>query len=123
MLLAVLALSICSAAKAQELDGTAVMRLAIKGAWQAEHAEYGYWSWADDNTVCLRLGSPEGNCADTGTWAIRENALCYELTWWGETADEKKACFTVRAQGGGRYETVVYGTAMASTMYYFKVLE
>jgi hypothetical protein len=80
-ILLVLVLPIRSPAQAQELDGTTIMKLALQGTWETEYAEYGYWSWAEDKTVCLKLGSPEENCADTGTWAISDNAVCYELTW------------------------------------------
>jgi len=116
-------LPILSPAQAQELDGTAIMKLALQGTWETEHAEYGYWSWAEDKTVCLKLGSPEENCADTGTWDISDNAVCYELTWWGESVGERKTCFTVKQHGNGRYETIFHGTTMASTMYFFKILE
>ena len=89
----------------------------------AEHPELGNWSWNKDNTVCLRVGDTKGKCADTGTWKINDNVICYELTWWGKARDIKKTCFTTQARGDGRYETLYHGSTMVSTFYFFKVLE
>ena len=112
-----------SPAEAQELNSAAIQNPALQGTWVAEDPEVGNWSWSKDKTVCLRLGDPGGNCADTGTWVINDNVICYELTWWGESNDDRKACFTARALDDGRYETIYHGGAMVSTYYYFKVLE
>ena len=108
---------------AQGLDGEAVRQLALRGVWEAEHAEYGLWTWNVDGTVCLRVGAKEGDCADTGTWTITDNVLCYELTWWGESVDERKSCFTVQPIDEGRYETIFHGGAMASRMFVFKIVD
>jgi len=110
-------------AHAEELGGEAVRQLALQGTWETEHAEYGSWTWSADNTVCLRVGAKDGDCADTGTWTITNNALCYELTWWGESAGERKNCFTVQPIDEGRYETIFHGAAMISRMFVFKVLD
>ena len=107
---------------AQGLDGEAVRQLALQGTWEAEHAEFGLWTWNSDNTVCLRVGARDGDCADTGTWTITKNVLCYELTWWGESAGERKNCFTVQPIDEGRYETIFHGAPMVSRMFVFKVL-
>jgi hypothetical protein len=112
-----------SPAEAQELDSAAIQNLALQGTWAAENPEWGNWSWNKDETVCLRVGDTEGKCADTGTWVINDNVICYELTWWGGTVGERKTCFTAQALGDGRYETLFHGGAMVSTFYYFKVLE
>ena len=112
-----------SPAVAQELNGAKIRDLALQATWAAEHPEFGYWSWSQDNTVCLRIGAPEGKCADTGTWEIKDDVLCYEFTWWGDTVGDRKNCFTVQAHGNGRYETLYHGGAMVSTMYFFKLLE
>ena len=112
-----------SPAEAQELDSAAIQNLALQGTWEAEDPEWGNWSWNKDETVCLRVGDTEGKCADTGPWVINDNVICYELTWWGETVGDRKNCFTARAHGDGRYETLYHGGAMVSTMYFFKVLE
>jgi hypothetical protein len=122
-LMLTLGLLASSPAEAQALDGTAIQKLALQGTWAAEHPEFGNWIWNKDKTVCLRIGDAEGNCADTGTWAVNDNVICYELTWWGETTGNRKDCFTVQALGDGRYETLYHGGAMVSTIYYFKVLE
>jgi hypothetical protein len=108
---------------AQELDGNALEKLALQGTWEAEHAEYGFWNLSDDRTVCLRVGSRNGKCADTGTWNIADNVLCYEFTWWGETVGERKGCFTVQPIGDGRFETLFHGGPMVSRMFAFKVVK
>jgi len=110
-------------AMAQELDGEALENLALGGLWKAEHAEYGSWSWSDSGSVCLRLGSADGDCFDTGTWEITDNVLCYELTTWGESVGERVNCFTVSALEDNRYETLFHGGAMVSRMFAFRVLE
>ena len=112
-----------SPAEAQELDSAAVQKLALQGMWVAEDTEFGNWSWNKDKTVCIRIDETEGNCADTGTWAINDNVVCYELTWWGGASGVRKTCFTVQAHGDGRFETLYHGGAMVSTMYFFEVLE
>ena len=112
-----------SPAEAQELDSAAIQNLALHGTWAAEHPEWGNWSWNKDETVCLRVGDTEGKCADTGTWNINDNVICYELTWWGKASGVRKNCFTVLAYGDGRFETLYHGGAMVSTMFFFKVLE
>jgi hypothetical protein len=111
-----------SPAEAQALKGTAVQKLALQGTWVAEHAEFGNWSWGADNTVCFRLANPIGDCADTGTWTINGDVMCYELTWWGEGGGIKANCFTVHALGDDRYEALYHGGAMVSTFIHFGVL-
>lgn len=118
-----LVLLISTQAAAETLDSAAIRKLALQGTWAAEDPEIGNWSWNKDKTVCLRIGDTEGKCADTGTWVINDNVICYELTWWGESNDDRKSCFTAQALGNGRYETLYHGGAMVSTFYYFKVLE
>jgi len=122
-LVMMLAAFVYSPAQAQELDGAALQELALRGTWvAAEHRTRGSnWTWNEDKTVCVRQGDTEGKCWDTGTWAINENVICYEFTFWG--ADERKACFTAQALGDGRYETLYYGITMVSTFFEFTVLE
>ena len=109
-------------AMAQELGGEALKKLALGGVWQAEHDEYGLWDWDDSGSVCLRVGSADGDCFDTGTWEITDNVLCYELTTWGESVGERVNCFTVSVLEDNRYETLFHGGAMVSRMFAFKVL-
>ena len=111
-----------SPAEAQTLDGTAVEKLALQGTWAAEN-DWGNWSWSEDNTVCLRLADQSGDCADTGTWTVNGDVMCYELTWWGKAYDVRKNCFTVNSLGDDRYEALYHGGAMVSTFIHFKVLE
>ena len=111
-----------SPAEAQALKGTAIQKLALQGTWVAE-ADWGYWSWGADNTVCLRCLNQTGDCADTGTWTINGDVMCYELTWWGESYDVRTNFFTVHVLGDDRYEALYHGGAMVSTFFHFKVLE
>lgn len=111
-----------SSAEAQALDGEAIQKLALQSTWVAENAEFGNWSWGADNTVCLRLSNQSGDCADTGTWTINGDAMCYELTWWGESGGIRINCITVHALGDGHYEALYHGGAMVSTFIHFRVL-
>ena len=85
--------------------------------------DWGYWSWSEDNTVCLRLLGLDGDCADTGTWSIEGNVMCYELTWWGESYDVRKNCYTVHRREEGRYETRYYGGVLDTVFTTFLVIE
>jgi hypothetical protein len=111
-----------SPATAQALDGNAIQKLALQGTWAAEK-DWGYWSWSEDGTVCFRKPSADGDCADTGTWAVDGDVMCYELTWFGESYDVRKNCVTVHTLGDGRYETKYHGGALASTFITFKVID
>lgn len=111
------------AATAQALDGTTIRKLALQGTWVAENTESGQWSWNAENTLCLRFSNQTGDCADTGTWTIKGDVMCYELTWWGESVGDRSNCFTVNALGGNRYEALYHGGALASTFIRFQVLE
>ena len=122
-LLLMLGLLVYSPAEAQELDSAEMQKLALQGTWVAEDPEFGNWSWNKNMTVCFRMGDTVGNCADTGSWAVNDSVICYELTWWGEASGNRKDCFTVQALGDGRYEALYHGGAMVSTMYYFEVIE
>jgi len=111
-----------SPAVAQAIKGTAIQKLALQGTWAAEDAEFGYWSWGADNTVCFRLNNQTGDCADTGTWRINDDVMCYELTWWGKSIGIRTNCFTVHVLGDDRYEALYHGGAMVSTFIHFGVL-
>ena len=111
-----------SKAEVPALNGTAVQKLALQGAWAAEEAEFGYWSWGADNTVCFRLLNQTGDCVDTGTWRINDDVMCYELTWWGKSIGIRTNCFTVHALGDDHYEALYHGGAMVSTFMQFRVL-
>ncbi len=113
-----------SPAEAQALNGTAIQKLALQGTWVADRNAGlpEHWSWGADNTVCLRLLNETGDCADTGTWTINGDVMCYELTWWGEADDDRINCFTVHAVGDDRYEALYHGGVMVSTFIHFGVL-
>ena len=115
-----------SPAFAQTLDGDTIRDLALQGTWAAQGAVSGFWSWSEDNTVCLRMGrvfDPDGDCADTGNWSINDNVMCYELTWLWESYDVRKNCYTVHPLEDGRYETRYHGGALDSTFTIFTVIE
>jgi hypothetical protein len=109
-------------AVAQALDGSEIRDLALRGAWLAQE-NWGYWSWSDDNSVCLRLFGPDGDCADTGRWTIDGDVMCYALTWWGESYDVRQNCFTVHSKGGFHYETRYHGGALDSVFFSYIVIE
>lgn len=114
-----LGLTLTPSAQAQELDGAALQKLALQGTWVTEHSEFGQWIWNKDDTVCVHLPGTDVNCADTGTWVMNDNVICYEFTWWGSSI--RKNCFTVEALGEGRYETLYHGGAMVSTFFFFSL--
>ena len=121
--IAVCLCTIGTKATAQELSGTALRELALSGTWQADHAEYGYWRWGEDASLCLSLEGPEGDCADSGTWTVDNNVMCYALTWWGSSVGENEGCFTVQPIENGRYETLFHGGVMVSRMFAFDVVK
>lgn len=110
-----------SPSNAQALDGSAIQKFALQGIWAAE-GDWGYWSWSEDNTVCLRILGPDGDCADTGTWSIDGDVMCYELTWWGESYQIRINCYTVQALEDGRFEALYHGGAMVSKFITFSVI-
>lgn len=106
----------------QALNKDALTKLALQGTWQTKR--FGHWSWNEDNSVCLRLLGLDEDCSDTGTWKIDEDILCYELTWWGESYQIKKNCFTVVALDGGRYEALHHDSKLDHSVFInFEVLE
>ena len=112
-----------SGAAAEELDGSAVEDLALQGIWAAEEDGYGYWSWNEDRSVCLRLNDPTGDCADTGTWAVDGDFICYELEWWGEAYGQRDACISVVVHEGTPYEVLIQDDVLIATMFHFTLLE
>jgi hypothetical protein len=100
----------------------AIRKLALKGTWAAQN-DWGYWSWSEDGTLCLRVFGPDGDCADTGTWSINGEVMCYELTWWGEGYDVRKNCYTVHGLDGEHFETRYHGGALDTVFTTFTVIE
>ena len=121
-LLLTLGLLANSPAEAQALDGPAIQKLALQGTWAAEN-DWGYWSWKEDNSICLRKIEKSGKCTDTVTWSITGDVLCYKLTWLWKSNDVNANCFTIQALKDGRYEALFHGGAMVSTFIHFKMLE
>jgi hypothetical protein len=111
-----------SPVEAQALDGPAIQKLALQGMWAADN-DYGYWSWKEDNSICLRKIEKSGKCTDTGTWSIIGDVMCYKLTWLWKSIGINDNCFTIQALKDGRYEALFHGGAMVSTFIHFKVLD
>ena len=66
-----------------------------------------YWDFADDGTVCARAidATREDICADEGNWRIKDNSLCWELSWLGGGEGWKSTCILIKDTGAGTFET------------------
>ena len=107
---------------AEDLGQDALRDIVEDTTWVAEGG-WGFWSWAGDNKVCVRVYTADGDCSDTGSWSIENAALCYELEWWGEPYGLRKNCLVVRALGEGRYETLAAGSAVDKAIFAFSVTD
>ena len=119
-----------TSAEPRALNKDALTKLALQGTWQTQAFgggdgfSYRHWRWGEDNSVCFRLFGLNEDCTDTGTWKIDEDVLCYELTWWGESYQNRKNCFTVVALDGGRYEALYHDSKLGHSLFFdFEVLE
>jgi len=104
-------LTLCASlpAAAATLDAKAARSLISDRMWQQKAPAgpgYNYWSWKSDGSVCLRTDGKNSKCADTGSWKLDGDRLCYKLTWWGASIGRKSACFRISDQGQGRYEAL-----------------
>ena len=65
-----------------------------------------YWDFADDGTVCARgIGAtPQDKCADDGKWQIKENSLCWELSWLGGGDGYKSTCVLIKETDSDKFE-------------------
>lgn len=100
---------VCAAVPAETvtLDAKAAKSLISDHVWQMKHGSgYVYWSWKSDGSVCLRAEAGEGQCADTGSWKVAGNRLCYDLTWWGACGGYNFGCFRVSDKSKGWYEAI-----------------
>ena len=90
-------------AAAAILDEKAAISLLSDRVWQqkknATPGRFNYWFWRADKSVCIQLEERSGKCDDAGPWKLDGERLCYELTWWGATQGEKKACFRISDLG------------------------
>ena len=121
-MLSILMIQPAASVEPQALNKDALTKLALQGTWKTKR--FGHWSWNEDNSVCLRLLGLDEDCSDTGTWKIDEDILCYELTWWGESYEIRKNCFTVVALDGGRYEALYHDSKLDHSVFInFEVLE
>jgi hypothetical protein len=64
------------------------------------------WDFRKNGSVCARLAgnTRSDKCADEGKWSIRDEMLCWELTWMGEALKLKTACSFVKKTGNDRFE-------------------
>ena len=104
-----LALAASLQAAAATLDSEAAKSLITGRMWQ-QPQPHGtgqlYWSWNSDGSVCLRTDGKTGNCADTGTWKLDGDRICYKLTWYGKTSGRQSACFRISDKQKGLYEAL-----------------
>lgn len=100
----------CSVAPAagQELNAEQLRQLASGRTWAV--AFYGdlndklrtaYWDFAADGKVCARLGNnpPGSKCADSGTWKMQGDQLCWELGFFGKTDGFHSVCGRAKPAG------------------------
>lgn len=64
------------------------------------------WDFRKDGSVCARAGASKvgDKCFDEGRWAVRDNLLCWDLRWFGESIGIKSKCSTVWKIGPERME-------------------
>jgi hypothetical protein len=98
---------------AQEISGAALLELVSGRTWgisiygtpeRSSHTNL--FDFRKDRSVCARaVGSKlTDKCADQGKWEIRNNLLCWELTWLGSDSGLKASCVSVTQVGGDRFE-------------------
>ena len=125
-LLALLSVALSATAQGADeklLDSAAANKLTADHTWAQKPVRgpgFLYWSWKGDGTACLRTDEPKGKCADTGTWKMDAERVCYNLTWWGESTKLKSACFRIADKGKGKYAMVMEG---GITSYEFSVMK
>jgi hypothetical protein len=107
MVFAAMACSLAPAV-AQELNADQLRHLVSGKTWAI--AFYGdlndkvrtaFWDFAADGKVCARLGNnpPGSRCADTGTWKLQGDALCWELGFLGKTDGFQAVCGRAKPNG------------------------
>ena len=64
------------------------------------------WDFRSDGTVCARPGASKvgDKCADVGKWNLRDNLLCWDLTWFGASFGFKTACNSVKRSSPDRVQ-------------------
>jgi len=110
-------------AAAATLDAEAAKSLISGRMWQ-QPQPHGtgqlYWSWNADGSVCLRTDGKTSKCADTGTWKLGGDRLCYKLTWYGKASGRQSACFRISDKQKGLYEALQDN---GLTLFEFSVVE
>ena len=83
-----------------------------------------YWDFADDGTLCARgIGAtPSDQCADDGKWQIKENTLCWELTWLGGGDGYKSTCVLIKETGDEGFEAT-RARGLGLPFFAFKLVE
>ncbi len=115
-------LAISGSAHANDVQGDALRDLVVGTTWAAEDG-WGFWNWQADNVLCVMTYSPDEDCTDTGPWTIEDDALCYELEWWGDAYALRENCFVIRALEDGRHEAVARDGAVDTAVFAFSVIE
>ncbi len=56
------------------------------------------WNFRRNGSVCARpvAAKPSDKCADEGTWTLKGDVLCWELTWFGGSFGFKSACSSLK---------------------------
>lgn len=94
---------------AATLDGTSARSLLSNRNMASKNVAgsgFYYWTWKADGSVCMRLQEKEGPCADTGTWKIERDRVCYAFTWWGKSSGFGTNCFRISESAAGGYEAI-----------------
>lgn len=98
---------------AQEISGAALLELVSGRTWglsiygtPERPSHTNLFDFRKDRSVCARaVGSKlTDKCADQGKWEVKNNLLCWELTWLGAESGLKASCVSVRQVTGDRFE-------------------
>ncbi|CAN7758593.1 hypothetical protein LJR130_006978 [Variovorax sp. LjRoot130] len=97
----------------QEISGAALVELVSGRTWglsiygiPERPSHTNLFDFRKDRSVCARaVGSKHTDkCADQGKWEVKNNVLCWELTWMGAESGLKASCVSVRQVAGNRFE-------------------
>ena len=67
-----------------------------------------FWDFRVDGSLCGRFRGAElgSRCADTGKWNQRDDTLCWDFNWFGETLNFKSVCGQIRKADGNAYVVI-----------------
>ena len=96
------------------IGGNAISKLVSNRTWHIDWAGCmggtngckTYWDFFANGTLCARgiNAKRQDKCADDGKWQIKNNALCWELTWMGGDSGYKSTCILVKTTSNEGYE-------------------